>query len=92
MCLLILNGSSCQFHFEGNKSDKVVTFILFTNNIFRTNTLVKSSTAEFHLNKNFEEKTIDDRIVDTVFSLEEEVSIGRFLNIKHYFFHPKRDS
>ena len=47
---------------------------------------MKSSIAEFQLNKNFEEKTIDDRIVDTVFSLEEEVSSGRFINIRKLFF------
>ena len=58
----------------------------FTDTIFRTNTLVKSSIAEFHLKKHFEEKTIDDRIVDTVFSLEEEVSSGRFINIRKLFF------
>ena len=28
MCLLILNGSSCQFHYKDNKSDRVVTFIV----------------------------------------------------------------
>ncbi len=34
-------------------------------------TLVKSSTIKFRLNERFEEKTIDDRIVESIFSTVE---------------------
>ena len=39
---------------------------------YRTVTLVKSSTIKFHLDERFEEKTIDDRIVESLFSTVEE--------------------